>query len=454
MCMTIYNGVVGIDEPALNTFVQSVYQVTHDKLLKGNVPVDAGVIGVSSIDYDIAAAPQVSLTPSVLVRELRRSIYSAIQAADNARAEEAADAQSRASFTLDLPQLVIGVNFRDGSPTTQIQASASAGLELIVDSTGNLTPDLVTMAIQIPSNPALAEIVNRALVPELIDLIEQNFLQPIRIPPLGVGSLQVSPPVVVTGNGRLLATTAILPTVADPAPLDGSWPVGRAFVAVDSTVVSQLLNNLVAGKVIADHWEKTFKILFFSVTVKADYEVRVSEINLQVVPGQDGQLSGTARLDLMVHLHAKNVGSFTATGTATPQARVSVSISQQNELTAKLDGLDGFTLQLDFQGVPAIFDGILSDILNALAPQITAAVNAAVAALPAQPIVSIPPINITVEGDTFVITLKNLDVTTIETDGKTLLGVTGEADVQTAQPVVPPLLRVVQPELVLVGTRS
>jgi hypothetical protein len=35
--MTPYDGVVGIDEPALNQFVQSVYQALHDVALKGTV---------------------------------------------------------------------------------------------------------------------------------------------------------------------------------------------------------------------------------------------------------------------------------------------------------------------------------------------------------------------------------------------------------------------------------
>ena len=60
--MTPYDGVVGIDEPALNQFVQSVYQALHDVALKGTVTLPTPQLGVSAIGYDVASVPQISLT--------------------------------------------------------------------------------------------------------------------------------------------------------------------------------------------------------------------------------------------------------------------------------------------------------------------------------------------------------------------------------------------------------
>jgi hypothetical protein len=84
-----------------------------------------------------------------------------------------------------------------------------------------MTPSLVTLVIDVPGNPALSEIINHGLVPELMNLIGQTFLEPIRIPPLGLGSVQVAPPVIATGQGRSLATTALCP----PCRIPRRWQV-------------------------------------------------------------------------------------------------------------------------------------------------------------------------------------------------------------------------------------
>jgi hypothetical protein len=141
-----------------------------------------------------------------------------------------------------------------------------------------MTPSLVTLVIDVPGNPALSEIINHGLVPELMNLIGQTFLEPIRIPPLGLGSVQVAPPVIATGQGRSLATTALVPTVPDPAPLAGAWPQQTVFAAFDAAILNALINSQLAGQTFAGHWEKTFKTLLVSVTIKADYQVKVSNV--------------------------------------------------------------------------------------------------------------------------------------------------------------------------------
>jgi hypothetical protein len=239
--MTTYDGVVGIDEPALNQFVKSVYQAVHDEVLKGNVPVQISNVAVTSIDYDIASVPQILLAPSALVRAMRREMFADLGLRD-AALDEAAVAYSKASFGLTVQTLAVGLRYTDGS-ITQLQASVQVGLEVVVETNGDMTPSLVTLVIDVPGNPALSEIINHGLVPELMDLIEQTFLAPIRIPPLGFGSVQVSPPVVASGQGRLLATTALVPTVPDPAPLAGGWPQQTVFAAFHAAILNALINS-------------------------------------------------------------------------------------------------------------------------------------------------------------------------------------------------------------------
>jgi hypothetical protein len=195
--------------------------------------------------------------------------------------------------------------------------------------------------------------------------------------------------------------------------------------------------------------------LFIPVTVMADYQVKVSNVALEVVPGQDGQLRGTADLDVFVNFKVSNLGSFTADATATPTARVTVSITSDNQMVANLNGLDSVELAFDFHNVPPVIDGILNLIVDALGPQIVAVLNSALSTLPAQPITKIPSIPIIVQGKTVVITLKDLDVTTLQTpDSKTLLAVTGGADVVLNLVVISHTVRNAVPELAAASVKS
>jgi hypothetical protein len=429
--MAIYDGVLGIDEPALNEFVRTVYEAAHDTVLTGSVAVSVPILGVTRIDYDVASVPVVSLAPSALVRDLHRSMLAVLDGLGEDEVEVAADAAAQASFGLRVQKLVVTVHYGAGTPPTRIDASLNAGLQMTVEAGGVLTPDLVTLTVDIPDNPDLTEIINRGLVPELIRLIEQTFLLPIRIPPLGLGSLQVAPPMVVTGQGRLLATTALLPTQPEPAPLAGAWPADTVFVALQPNVIAAALNEAVAGRMISDQWEKQYRAFFISITLHAEFRAAVSEISVEVVPGQDGQLSGTAKVDVSADFWAKNLPSFSATGTARPAVHVTAAVNAAGEVTVDLDSIDSVVFDLDFKGLPPFLDQFLEDIVNSLAPVIINAVQGDIAKLPPQPVARIPEIPIVLDDTTVVITLKDLDVTTIDTpDGKTCLAATGAADVR------------------------
>jgi hypothetical protein len=253
--MTLYDGVVGIDEAALNQFVQSAYQALHDVALKGTVTLQEPEFGVSAIGYDVASVPQVSLSPSALVQQYRRALLAAMNVPADSL-DSAAAAQSQASFGLTVQTLQVAVDYADGSTPTQFQASA--------------------------------------------------------------------------------------------------------------------------------------------------------------------------------------------------QATVSIS---GNELMVKLDALDNITITLDVHGLPGFLDGVISDIVNTLGTQISAALTPLIAALPPQPITKIPSIPITVKGETVVITLQNAGVTTIQTlDGKTLLAMTGGADVVVNPPMPQHIANIARPQLVAAGT--
>jgi hypothetical protein len=166
-------------------------------------------------------------------------------------------------------------------------------------------------------------------------------------------------------------------------------------------------------------------------------------------------LRGTADLDIFVNLKASNFASFTADATATPTACVTVSITSDNQVVAKLNGFDRVKLHFDFHNVPPVIDGILDLIVKALGPQIVGVLNSALSTLSAQPITKIPSIPIVVEGKTVVITLKDLAVTTLQTpDNKTLLPVTGGADDVLTPLIADHTVRNAMPELAAAPAKS
>ncbi|MEV6301408.1 hypothetical protein AB0M02_18505 [Actinoplanes sp. NPDC051861] len=427
--MANYDAVFGIDETALNEVIRSVYEATHDLLLTGSLPIALPALSVTRIDYDLATAPQVTLAPSAEVREWQRALLGEITGGDQAQAEQAATTASRASFELLVPRVDLTFHFTDGDPT-RFDASLHAGLQMIVESGGVLTADLVTARIEIPGNPVLTQVVNRGVVPELTRLLEQTFLKPLRIPPLGLGTLQVAPPVVATGEGRLLATTALHPAQPDPAKLAGKWP--PLFVAVRAPLLNRLLDNVAAAYPVSGDWRTQIRLLPVDVTVNAEYTARFSDFSLDVLPGENGRLRGTARIDVDLHLWAKPVGwSFDGTATAHPTVRVTASVNAANEVMLKLDMIESVTFAFDFKGVPAFLDNVIRIVVNTLAPVIAAATEGQVAKMPPQPITRIPDFRIPLDDATVVVTLPNLRVSTLTTpDGKTCLATTGQVTVR------------------------
>jgi hypothetical protein len=421
--MPKYDAVIGIDEPALNEVVSSVYEATHDLLLTGSLPIALPALSVTRIDYDLASAPVVTLAPSAEVRNWQRALLDPIAGGD---AEQAAATASRASFELLVPKVDLTFHYSDGEPTA-FEASLHAGVQMVVESGGVLTADLVTARIEVPGNPALTQIVNRGVVPELTRLIEQTFLRPLRIPPLGLGTLQIAPPVVATGEGRLLATTALHPAQPETATLAGKWPANKAFVAVREPLLNALLDNAAAAYPVTGDWSTQIRLFPADITVSAEYTARFSNFSVDVLPGEKGRLQGTARIDVDLHLWVKPVGwSFDGTATAHPTVRVTASVSAANEVVLKLDRLESVTFDFDFNGVPAFLDDVLRVVVNALAPVIAAAAEGQITRMPPQPVTRIPDFRIPLAEATAVVTLQDVQISTLTTpDGMSCLTTTG-----------------------------
>jgi len=224
-------------------------------------------------------------------------------------------------------------------------------------------------------------------------------------------------------------TSALAPGTAQPAPTGGAWPANTVFVTVDTPVLQQLVSNLVADRSFTGHWSATYRVLFVSITVQADYAVRVSDVSLDLVPGGNGELTGTAKLDVDVQLYAKNLASFSAHAVAKPRVRVRASIQPDNQVVVKLEAVENIHLDFAFSNVPPVFNTLLTAIVNALGPEITALVASAIPSLPAQPVTKVPAVPLPLQDGQLILTMADLKLQTLSTpDAKTMLAVTGRAD--------------------------
>jgi hypothetical protein len=319
-----------------------------------------------------------------------------------------------------------------GQDDTKLEASLRASLAVIADSGGILTPQLTKLVLTVPNEPVLSDILNKGLAPYLQEYLKNAILTPIKIPPLGYGKVVVSPPTVTTGQGRLLATTAIAPTTAEAASLDGAWPAGKMFVGADLTLLNELVNQFVPTlKPVPGTWSKTFKLWFIRSTLKADYRATVRSVSLDFVPGQPDQLRGIVTIDTHVHLYAKSIGSWTGSGPATATVQAQVVVGADRDLAVKLVGLSDLSVKLDFHNTPGWLDKDVSNLIVAMRMMLEPNLAAILAMQPPTKLAAIPSFPLAVGDETLAIGLKDVIVAALPTpDGKMLLGASGTPDVQ------------------------
>lgn len=205
---------------------------------------------------------------------------------------------------------------------------------------------------------------------------------------------------------------------------------------MDAALLDAVVNEELAKRTITGPWTGSF----LGLTVEATYSVKASNAALTVVPGQDGQLQGTATVNGEAHADVKlgswKLASATATVKASPTLHATASVTTGNQIVVKLDRIDSATFQFDFNNVPPVFDNLISDIVNGLGGTIITAINNELAKVAPLPVVTIPAIPISVGGETITISLAGADIATLTTpDGKTLLALTGNPSVNVTSAV-------------------
>ncbi|MCK2218304.1 hypothetical protein MF672_031605 [Actinomadura sp. ATCC 31491] len=407
--MAVPNGVIGIDEPALVRYIELADRCAHDQLFHGKFHVEDLHLGfLTDIAYEFAEPPSVSFSEATLGAVL----------------------QIRAD------QVAVALHYSGGRDPTALKAAFRAGLALAVDPDGIVSPRLERLTIGVSDEPALSEILDKALAPYLADLIRTSVLKPIKIPPVGHGHFWISPPALASGMGRLLVTTAVAPKSAGPAPLDEEWPEGRLFAGADLELLGKLVDELVPLiDPVSGTWSRTVRLLIGQITLKAAYEGKVTGITLGLVPGHTGEIRGTITTEVRARLRAKNLGSWSASGSLTGTVRGRAEVSAANELRARLTGVEGFSAKLDFGNTPRWLDRSLSEFVGAFPTMLSDALSAVLSKRQPLTIGRIPTFVFSAGGRRLVVGVKNAGLTERRTaDGGSLLTISGEPDVRLLAP--------------------
>ena len=426
--MATYDAVAGCDQSTLNSIAASIYAQVP-QIFSGSVTVNK--YNITTVSYSIGAAPTFTLAPSAMAANAyRRALAGRVS---EAALENDVAQLAQASFTVSISSLNMVINYSDGTNTT-LAASLEGGAQAQTQPNSTLTLTLVSGSLSIPADPDMAKILNEVAVPAIIQYLNQNVLKPITIPPIIVEGISLTAPTVLTANGDLLAFTAMQPSVVTP-PTGNTWPANVVFVGVDSALLNAGAAAFVSKLNPNGTWQWSHGIAVCTLSLDASYQVAVTNPQLALNPGVNGQLAGTVSLSAAVSFSAK-CGflnpSFSAKATATPTVVATVGINSANQVVVTFNSLSNVNFNFNFSGVPQFLNSLLSDIANLLSPVMAAAVNAVLGGH-SFTVYSIPQINLTLGKIPLTIQLTQMSISTAsEGDGSTLAMVTGVPSVTSS----------------------
>ncbi len=231
----------GVYESTLNNMVEQVYNALHSSLLKGSIEINKA--GFSSVDFDFQEAPTVGLVPSPDANAHIASALESYYAEQKVHEAFSADEKSAilamstsATFALSLSKLALTLNYSNGSEPTTLPANSLAAHATICVDDSKLKPELTVKVLDgtvtVPNDPDLSKILNNAILPSLLELLNNKILKPIKIPPIKYQSIEISAPLPVVQSSYLTAYSALGSTPPDiPAALP--WPKDGVYIAAD-----------------------------------------------------------------------------------------------------------------------------------------------------------------------------------------------------------------------------
>ncbi|HLK66715.1 MAG TPA: hypothetical protein VKU19_24940 [Bryobacteraceae bacterium] len=393
-----YDIVAGMDNGTLNQLVKQVYSTLYPSIFKDTISV--GQLGIASLGFDFNVAPTTNLQPSAEFRDYvadylaKDTLYANVIEADRSTMLELAAA---ASFGVKAPSVVLTVAYQGGATPTTVKASLSGSINIQTQNTGGqnyLTVQIATANVSIPGDPALAGLLNNAIVPQfLIPYLNKNLLGPIKVPALQFSSLVVSMPAPAVQSPFVTAYSA-LGTAQPTIPPPNNWPANCVFTGVNTNAITKAAAiPFPLGPSTGFNWE------IISGTVGAQV---TAPTNISI--NSDGSISASitayARCQLTLHTPngLPNV-DFGPSAQATIAATLRPSVVNQ-QVCFVMEGIPIPRFSFSW-GIPSwiawLFDplaGALSAALNAiLGPLIGNVLK-----LPPIPVYTIPTISFTAGG--------------------------------------------------------
>jgi hypothetical protein len=407
--MTSYDIVVGLDNPTLNSELAMIYQAIYPNLFTGKIDINSS--GIASIGFDVKAAPVADLAPPASARaHIEHAFHGHASLTADMPAPERElliDRAVGATFGLSAPQLQLTVNYSNESPPTVVDAglSVTAIITTGTDQTGQnyVSLQAIAAAISIPSDPALAEIINSIGIGPALKYINGTVLSPFKIPPLQYNSLLISLPVPAIQDEFALAFAALGSTQPD-VPDPYGWPGNTVFFGSDAAVLVAAANTqLPLGPSSGFSWE--------AITGSAGAQIGpLGPGNVTI--NNDGSLSvglpcnAWAQLVLHTPWWLPDF-SFGPSATAIPAATAIPSVVD-GVLLVTIDSIDDLTFNFSWGNIPdwvmPILGPLLSGLADALGALLAVLITQAVRGLQI-PVLTLPDVKIPIGGTTYALSI-------------------------------------------------
>ena len=397
-----YDIVAGLDNTTLNSLISQIYSGLYPKLFKQTITIND--LGFASVEIDFQKAPTADLSGEQGILEHYNSILNGEQNEFTAKLPnhikyKIMAAASASSFVLNASQLNITLNYTDTSkPSLTVMSSLSTIVQVQSSST-DMTFQIESGTLTIPSDPGLALLLNGAVVPLfLIPYLNNNLLSPIQIPNLKWQSIQVSTPTIAVQSPYVTAFSAMGTTQPDiPSPF--AWPNDCIFIGVDTTALMDAAAiPFPLGPNSGFDWGGHSAPAVWG-SVGAQLAAPSS-----IVINQDGSLTITINASAWAQLTVDLpiIPNFTIgpNGTATLTATATPSVNN-GELTITINSVD--IPSFSWSGLGPL-DFMLDAVLDALGTTLTGIIDAVLVPLSIN-VYQIPTISFTLGGLPFNINL-------------------------------------------------
>jgi len=411
-----YNIVAGIDSCTLNRIIGDVYKAVYPSLFKNTITLNQ--LGIESVAFDITKAPQISFERAKEIKNQVEGIIKNNELKELSNLSEddklkVLEMASAASFGLDA-NVSLTINYEGGEAPTNTEAIIHINLNIqAITKEGKnfLTAHLISANLKsIPANPLLEDLLNKAFIPHFTPYFNDNILKPIEIPTLEYNSLLVSLPSTVTQNPYFLNFSA-LGSIQPDVPASEKWPADCVFAGVDAALMQGVVSAV--------------NIFPLGPSTGFDWKIITGKVNAQLQTpnhfevNKDGSISAKlpleARAQLTIHTPWP-LPNFSFGPKATSTVKLTLKpLVKNSDFYIEVKDVQIKEMSFDFGGIPGWLNTIFSPLRAGLGIALNTAlqpiIKAALLAIPAIKIFTLPTIPITLADKTIEVKLNSAKTT-------------------------------------------